>query len=354
LAFFEEDPDRAPGGGAARRPPPDPQRQIFVRRVAALGIGVLILILLLLGVRGCLDARKTRGFENYASDLDSIVTTANQLSSEFFTRLLNPPENADALALEADIAADRGTAQGLLSRVEGLDTPDEIAGAQEDLETAFDLRLDALGGISEQIPTALGQEGRSEAIEAIVTHMRELLASDVLYASAREAILAVFQEEEIEARVQESIFMPAPVERWLDDEQLAAILGAFATATEQCSGTHGVEISSVVADGTPLIAGSENTLELGNRVAIDVEVLNGGEANETDVEVSAELAGPTGVLEAESVIPRIDVGELGDATVTFEDPPPTDVPLALEVTAIQVPCETILDNNTLTYTVTFE
>ena len=33
----------------------------------------LILILLVLGVRGCLDARKERGFENYVSDLDAIV-----------------------------------------------------------------------------------------------------------------------------------------------------------------------------------------------------------------------------------------------------------------------------------------
>ena len=62
-----------------------------MRRVIALGVGVLILILLLLGVRGCLNARKERGFENYVSDLDGIVDQSNQLSQEFFGRLEDPP-----------------------------------------------------------------------------------------------------------------------------------------------------------------------------------------------------------------------------------------------------------------------
>ena len=109
-----------------------------MRRVIALGVGVLILILLLLGVRGCLNARKERG-ENYVSDLDGIVDQSNQLSQEFFGRLEDPPRGLAGLQLEAEITTDRGTAESLLQRVEGLDVPDELSDAQ-DLLQSFELR----------------------------------------------------------------------------------------------------------------------------------------------------------------------------------------------------------------------
>jgi hypothetical protein len=56
----------------------------MTRRLIALGVGALVVVLLLLAVKGCLNARKERGFENYASDLSSIVVNSNQLSAEFF------------------------------------------------------------------------------------------------------------------------------------------------------------------------------------------------------------------------------------------------------------------------------
>ena len=70
---------------AARR---DHQRQIMVRRAVGVGIVVLLLILIVLGIRGCLNARKERSFENYVSDLNAIAAQSNQLSE----RLLQPPQ----------------------------------------------------------------------------------------------------------------------------------------------------------------------------------------------------------------------------------------------------------------------
>ena len=325
-----------------------------MRRVVALGAGVLVLILLLLGIRGCLDARKERGFENYASDLGAIVTQSNQLSQNFFTRLETPPEKSSPLNLEADIASDRGTAQGLLDRVEGLDTPDELAGAQEELVGAFELRRDALAGIADAISTALAEEGRNEAIDSIALDMRQLRASDVLYSRAQGEIVEVLTDEEIEAVVEDSIFLPEPVTRWLDDDELTLILTAFAADSGQVSGVHGLELVGVSIDNAPLVAGSENTVEVGTPVEIEAEVTNGGDSEEVDVPVSAEVSGPTGVIEGETVISRIEPGEIGEARIRLEDDPPTGTPLTLEVKAGPVLGETLLDNNTLTYTVTFE
>ena len=195
----------------------------MTRRVIAVGIGVLIVILLLLGVKGCLNARKERGFENYVSDLSSIATQSNQLSSEFFARLENPPKNADELSLEAQIASDRGTAEALLQRAENLDTPDELSDAQTELVQAFELRRDALAGIADDIPTALGDEGRSEAINRISGDMRAFLASDVLYARAKSGVETGLANQDVSGKVPDSVFLPEPVDRWPDGLQLTTI-----------------------------------------------------------------------------------------------------------------------------------
>jgi hypothetical protein len=259
VAFLDEDELEPAGSGpGSRRPGSERQRQLVLRRVIALGVGVLIIILLLLGVRGCLNARKERGFENYVTDLSEIVDQSNQLSTEFFARLQDPPANTDELTLEAQIGGDRGSAEGLLQRVEGLDTPDELSDAQIELVTAFELRRDALTGIAEDIPVALGNEDRNEAIERITGDMRTFLASDVLYARGRDDIQAGLSEEGVSGEVPESAFLPEPVEQWLVRGQLTTVLNAFATGAGAIEGTHGLALLSTTIGQTPLTADAEN------------------------------------------------------------------------------------------------
>jgi hypothetical protein len=45
----------------------------MLRRGLALGGGLLVLILLVLGVKGCLDARQNRALSDYAEDVTQIV-----------------------------------------------------------------------------------------------------------------------------------------------------------------------------------------------------------------------------------------------------------------------------------------
>ncbi len=328
----------------------------MVRRVIALGVAVLILILILLGIRGCLNAREERGFENYVSDLESIVNESNQLSSEFFLRLQEPPRSLDELGIEAEIATDRGTAEALLQRVEGLDTPDQLDGAQDELEAAFTLRRDGLAGIANDISTALGQEGRSDAIERIVGDMEGFLASDVLFRRAQTEIQDVLTAENIGGQVPDSAFLPEPHEPWLDDLQLATTLTIFATdAGLAGQGTHGLALLGVQIDKTTLVAGSENTVQLGNEPPeLTAEVQNGGDSQANDIDVGYTLSGGGASIEGEGTIAGIDAQGTDEVTIPFESEPDTGTALTLEVQVLPVVGETLYDNNVLAYTVTFE
>ena len=62
----------------------------MIRRGIALVGGLLILILLVLGVKGCLNARKERALKDYARDVSQIVDETSQTSKAFFNRLEDP------------------------------------------------------------------------------------------------------------------------------------------------------------------------------------------------------------------------------------------------------------------------
>jgi hypothetical protein len=352
VAFLDEDelqPSGPRASGAER------QRQLLVRRVIALGVGVLIIILLLLGVRGCLNARKERGFESYTTDLSEIAKQSNQLAAEFFRRFLEPPANADELQLEAEISSDRGTAESLLQRVEGLDAPDEVAEAQDEVVQAFELRRDALAGIADDIPVALGDEDRDEAISRIAGDMRAFLASDVIYARAQHDIQTVLDDEGISGKVPDSIFLSEPVDRWLDRLSLYTILSNFAGASGATEGVHGLALLSTTIDKTVLTADAENTVPLGNDPPnITVEIQNQGDQEEKEVTVHFSLTGGAVPVEGEVAITNLDSQGIDEAKVTLDDTPDVDTPLTLEVEVLPVPGEESSDNNAATYTVTFD
>ena len=355
MAFPDDDLEPAPSGLGRHGRPPGP-RDIFVRRLIALGAGILILILLLLGFRACLESRKERGFENYVSDVNSAARSSNELSLRFFERLQTPPERSSPATLEQQITSDRVGAEASLQQVEGVDTPDELADAQNELVKAFELRRDAVSDISQQIPTALAEDGREDAIDAIAGDMRTLLASDVLYAQAQREIDEVLADEGIETRIESSVFLPEPVETWLDSFQLTSTLNAFATTAGSCDPavTRGVEVAGASINGTDLVEGSENTVEPDQPLEVQAIILNGGTADEVDVAVDVTISGQGGAIEETGSIARIAPGATREVPIQIEAEAPREVPLTVEVSAPPVLCEGLLENNTLTYTVTFE
>jgi hypothetical protein len=317
-------------------------------------IGVGVIILLLFGVRSCLDARKERSFENYLRDLESLVTTSSQLSDDFFQRFRDPGD-ATELEFQAQLGTSRGTAEDLYNRVEGLDSPDELSDAQADLELAFELRRDGVTSVVEQTEIALGEQGSQDATRQIATDMRQFLASDVLYARAQEEIVRVLEEEELEGEAPSSNFLPEPIELWLDDLEISTLLAQVAGETGAAGdATRGTELSTVTLSpgNVPLTA---DTLNTASQIPTDIEVgvLNGGATEETDVVVSFELLGSTEPIQGEATIPRINPGEEGVANLRVQGEIPEEDDLTLIVTVYPVPGESIVDNNELAFQVRF-
>ena len=357
-AFSE--PQRRPAPATRRRAPrqterptPEHRRQIMQRRLTAFGAGILILILLVLGVRGCLDARKTRAFENYANDLAALVTESNQLSESFFRRMKNPGDASD-LTFEGQVNADRGTAEALLDRAQAIDTPGELTGGHSDIVLAFELRRDALAAIGTQVQTALGDKGSNAATKEIADDMRIFVASDVLFERGRGQVLSAFEAEQIEVGVPESRFLPESPD-YLDPTEVGAALSGLASGTSDPGDdlAHGLGLISTSVAGIALTQGAEATLTAAGSPEVAVEVQNQGEARESDVTVRFSLTGSGPAIKGQESIGGIEPGETQTVTLPISPPPPTGSSLTLEVNVDPVDGEQVSENNEATYTLIF-
>ena len=172
-------------------------------------------------VRGCLDARKERAFEDYVQEASSLVAESSQEGEALF-ELLEDPSDLTAVDVQNTLNGLSVDAERLVERAGAADPPDELADAQGLIVQMLELRRDGLEGISRDIPAALGDEQRDEAIEGIAAEMQSLLASDVIYADqAAPAIGETLAREELAAEVEglpDGAFLPGI--EWLQADRI--------------------------------------------------------------------------------------------------------------------------------------
>ncbi|MCB0858494.1 MAG: hypothetical protein KDB57_10310 [Solirubrobacterales bacterium] len=352
------------GGGGSRRPPrrsgrgggsSQDKQQLMVRRAIALGAGLLVVILLVFGAKGCLDARKNRSLEDYANNVTQIVNETNALSESFLGRLSDPGE-LSVTEFTSEIQSDRSAMDGFLSRVEKLDTPGDMESAQDTLTLVYQLRAGAMNTIADSMSTALGTEGADRARRQIAAQMEVLAAADVLYnrVTRHQIDNTIAANGASAPEMPRSEFIPNP-EEWISVDAINGALdgvsGTTSTEDPEDGLSHGTGIdpaSSVTIAGIALSPDTTNTVPAGTTPTVDVVVQNQGEATENDVTVSVSVDGGSAL---EQSIPEIAAGATGTASIPLTPAPSGQVTLDVVVDA--VPGESITTNNEASYTVDF-
>jgi len=331
------------------RPERRPERQqIMLRRGLALGGGLVLLILIVLGVKGCLDARANRELGDYARNVTQIVEETQHTSGSFF-QLLEDPGSASVTDFVDQVEADRSAVDSQASRIDDLGAPGDMSHAQANLELAYQLRASAMDEIAAKMSTALGEAGAEKAMAAIAKQMQELLASDVIYEQVvRPEVDGVLADNGIsDSDLPEAAFLPD--EEWLDEgtvsDALAAVSGGSST---DVSGVHGTELSSVLVNETELIEGAPTTIAGEEGVEVEVSVTNQGESTENGVGVAVSFEGNT----VKGEIDEIAVGETGTTSILLTPTPSGEVDLEVEVEAVAG--ESLTENNQASYTLLIE
>jgi hypothetical protein len=372
VSFFDDDepptrqarprrPAGARAGGSttgtrARAVADDPQ-QLMVRRAVALGIGALVLILLVLGVRGCLNSRTNNSLKDYNRNVGAIVADSNDQVSKRLFELLAGGQDTNITDLEQNVNQVRVTADEDVKRARALDVPGDMDDAQLHLLETLTFRAEGVKHIAEDLPSLDGDQAE-DAANRIAGQMSAFLASDVIYSQRVLPFIAeALRDHDIADQPSvASTFLPDT--QWLDPAFVRRQLtgkGAGKTSSTPAPGTHGHGLLGVSVGNTNLVPDTTNRVAAAANTVFNVKFANQGENDEFDVNVKVSVSGGTG--KPINVQKRVDQTASGGTEITLQVPlgttPPIGEPVRVTVQIVPVPGEVNTDNNSQTYTVIF-
>jgi hypothetical protein len=360
VSFFDEADEpagtprrsrRTSGGGG-----PTDQQTLLVRRAIALGAGLLVIILLVLGIKGCLDSRKTRALKDYNRNVGALMQQDDeQVGKAFFQQLSNPPSSA--LDLQTQLNQLRVASNDILGRARKLDVPGDMASAQFYLLTALEFRRDAIGTVADKIPSALGSKSSDTAIKEIAGQMQALLTSDVVYSQrVIPNIQKALDGNGIGGqRIQTSkVFTDFS---WLAPQTVATKLGQSLSESaggKPSAGTHGFGLISTSVGTQVLNPSGGNSVTATADLAFTIKAQNQGQNNESNVKFRITISGSGKPITAQRTVASVQRGATVTVTVPLGKTPPIGVAVTVKAEVTPVPGEKKTDNNSQSYSVLFK
>ncbi len=365
LSFFDDDEPgttrtrpRSPAP-AALGPPSDPQ-QLMVRRVAALGIGALVVVLLVFGVKGCLNSRKEQALKDYNSAVSSIVQDADANATAFFETLASGAQASTDV--QSDVNQLRFRAQALTKQAGEIAVPGEMRNAQRNLLLSLSLLQEAMGKVAEKLPAALSTDSATAvpAVKAIAGEMQAFEAADVVY-NRRSAALIKQALDDNEIGGQTIQFSSYLLDLgWLQPSTVARRINAQAGrgagdggATEPAPGLHGHGLLGTSVGSLTLTPGQANRIPASSSLSFTVKVANQGDNPETDVRVRVRIKGAGDPITVQKVIDQTMPKTEVPVTIPLGQAPPIGQPVTISVEVLPVKGEKNSSNNSATYPALF-
>jgi hypothetical protein len=332
----------------------------MMRRVFALVGGIAVLVLLILLVKGCRDSAREQSFRDYLRKVESIVQQSNDESKAVFT-LLQEPGTQSPVQLASGINGQRADAAQLVERAKSADHPDELNTAHRYLVETLEFRRDGIAALARELPIALGDTNADQAATRIAGNMQLFVASDVIY--DRRVVPNLQKPTQKESLLDQ---VTIPQSHFLTDlgwlsattvtDRIDRIRsGAGATGGPVAPGLHGTGLGTVTVKpgGQTLQPGTAVELKATSNLSFDVQVMNQGENDETNVKVKVTIDGAGKPIVVQQTLDAIAAGETKTVSVPLAATPPTGKPVTIKVEIAPVPGEKNTDNNKGTFPAVF-
>jgi len=342
--------------GGGRRPPD--RQEIQVRRAVAATALLVVLILIVIGVHSCQVSQRNSSLKDYNNNVSSLIQGSDQTGHQLFTLLSSGGGSGNATNLQAQINEARLGAENQLSRAKGIEVPDEVKPAQQNLLLALQMRRDGIADIAQQIQPALGGAASQDAINQIATDMARFYGSDVVYKGYTLPELASALHSAgigVGGNNGESFnsgqFLPDV--QWLTPSFVATQLHAtLPTSTKKPTpGLHGHELNSVSVGGTTLQTGSTNTIPASPPPTFTLSFTNTGQNTESNVGCKVTVSGTS--VSGQTTVPQTTAGQQSTCQVTLSSAPTTGS-YTVSATVAPVAGEKNTSNNTQSFPVTFQ
>jgi hypothetical protein len=366
LSFFDDDEPRTTRTRPRRTAPAsygaasDPQ-QLLIRRLVAAGIGLLIIVLLVLGINGCLNSRHEQALKDYNRDVASIVQDANANCKAFFDTLTSG--GSSSTDVQSQINQLRVAAVSLTKRASSLGVPGDMVPAHRNLLLSLGLVQESMGKVAEKLPSALSTDSAAAepAVTGIAGEMQAFLAGDVVYNRRTAALIKqVLDDKHIGGQtIQKSEFLQNL--GWLQPSTVARRINADAArgagdggVSTPAPGLHGHGLLSVAVGNVTLQPRpAANRIPAGPNVTFGVKFANQGDNPESNVKVRIRIRGAGNTITAQKTVDQT----LPKAETTVQIPlgqsPPIGQAVTISVEVVPVPGEVNKANNSQDYSALF-
>ena len=304
----------------------------MLRRGLALGGGLVLLILIVLGVKGCLDARANRELSDYARNVAQIVeeTAADEQerSSNGWKTRATPRSPTSSTRSTPTAAPSTPTRPGSTSSA----PPATCRRAQANLELTYELRANAMDEIAEKMSTALGDAGAEKAMagdrqaDAEAARLRRRLRTGGAAGSRRRPR----RQRDLRLRPAEEHLPAGRKVARREHRQRRPLRRSAAAAPRTSPASTAPNSTGVIVNGTELVEGAPTTIAGEEGVEVEVQVQNQGESTENGVNVAVTYEGNT----VKGEIDELPVGETGTALIPLTPTPSGEVTLEVEVEAV--------------------
>ena len=322
------------------------------------GRGLLVLILLVLCVRGCLDARKERALEDYADNAAVLVRESNGQSKALFALLEGSGSPDQAVDAQNKVNGFRVQSASIVDRARDLDVPDEVS--RRPALPARDARVPPrrpgadrrrpAGRARRRVP-APGLRGRGAPDAGLPRERRDLRGA--LQARPRQgAARPGRQRRDGPGQRLHPGHRVAAARPWWPTRS-AACAPASRASDEATGGLHGNGLVGVTLGGVALVPGGSATVPLAADLTFEVQVANQGDNTETDVEVQVTVGEGNDAIDLEGTIDTIAAGETKSVSIPLTSSPPPGRTCRSGWRSSRCPGEQKTDNNAQTYSVIF-
>jgi hypothetical protein len=361
LSFFDEDdePRRSPrprrGRPAGDVASADSQT-LLVRRIIAAAAAILVLVLLVVAVRSCQDSQAKNSLKDYNREVSTIATdSAQQVGGQFFELL--GQGSGQAQDLQSAISSFRVQAEQQRRQAASLSVPGDMAGAQQNLLIALEMRRDGLDAIAQRIRDALGDSGPAadKAIDEIAGQMAVFLSSDVVYQTrVVPFIRSALDKHEIGGqRIVASRFVPSL--SWLTPQTIATQLdqqltsGGGGSGQPTGPGLHGTGLVSTAYGSVTLQPNATNRLTYVPGQEFVVKFANQGDNDEFGVKVTLRIKAGAQQTSLTQTVQKIAKKTTAEARLALNKTPPLGSAATISVQVAPVPGEKKTDNNKSDY-----
>jgi hypothetical protein len=324
---------------------------------------VILIIVLVLGVKGCLNGRKEQALKDYNRDVASLVQEADANSDAFFDALTTG--GTSSTDVQSQVSQLRVRAKAQADQAKGFGVPGEMKAPHRNLLLVLGLIEEAMGKVAERIPAALSTDAATAepAVVSITTEMRAFVASDVVYARRVAALVKqVLDDHGIGGQtIQAATFLPN--DGWLDPPTVARRIhadagrgaGADVASRPATPGLHGHGLLGVSVGDVTLAAGTNaaNRVPDGADVTFNVKIANQGENPETDVAVKVTVRGGGKTITAQKTVDQTAPGTETTVAVPLNKAPPVGTAVKITVEVRKVPGEMNVTNNKAEYPAIF-